>query len=258
MSKGCVRYTQRDGVGHLLIDNAAAYNAFDDDMWQELADHCTAIAADRSVRVVTIGGAGEKAFAAGNDIHGFLSFRDGMDGVAYEKRVGACIEALENLPQPTVALIRGWAVGGGLAIALSCDFRIAAAGARFGSPIARTLGNSLCMRNYARILSHLGPALTKRMLLLAEIMTAEELQPHGLLEAVVEPDALDATAAALCDRLKQNAPLSLHVTKEALRRLTYANLPDMDDLIALAYGSEDFRHGVASFLAKTKPQWTGR
>ncbi|MBN8831876.1 MAG: enoyl-CoA hydratase/isomerase family protein, partial [Sphingomonadales bacterium] len=161
--EGRVRCETRDGVAHILFDNQRAYNALTNAMWHELADHCSRIAGDPDIRAVTCRGAGEKSFISGNDISGFLDFETGADGIAYEREVGACVEAVEQLPQPTIALVNGWAVGGGLAIAFACDFRIATSGSRFGSPIARTIGNCLSAKGYARILWHVGPALAKRM-----------------------------------------------------------------------------------------------
>jgi enoyl-CoA hydratase/carnithine racemase len=258
MSEGRVRYSQHDGIGRILFDNPRAYNALTTSMWNELEDRCAAIADDPTIRAVVVQGAGDKAFVSGNDISGFLDFKDGADGVAYEAKVGASVDALEKLRQPTIALIQGWAVGGGLAIALACDFRIAAAGSRFGSPIARTIGNCLSAKSYARILWHVGPALAKRILLLGEVVAAEELHALGLLYDVVTRDALDASGDGLAARLKDNAPLTMGASKEAMRRMAYAKLPDVDDLVESVYGSDDFRTGVRSFVGKTKPEWTGR
>jgi enoyl-CoA hydratase/carnithine racemase len=257
MSGGRVTLERHGDVARLTFDHPAAYNALDWTMWRELADHCTTLAGDRAVRVVTFRGAGGKAFVSGTDISGFLDFETAEQGIAYEREVGTYVETIEALPQPTVALIEGWAVGGGLAIAFACDFRIATAGSRFGSPIGRTIGNCLAARSYARILAHVGPAITKRMLLLGEILTAEELNHLSLITDVVAADEMDAAADTLCARLAENAPLTTAATKEAIRRIIYADLPDIDDLIGRVYASHDFRNGVRNFLAKRKAVWTG-
>lgn len=258
MSEGRVRCETHDGIASILFDNPRAYNALTNAMWHELAGHCRAIARNRDIRVVTFRGAGEKAFISGNDISGFLDFETGKDGVAYEREVGACVEAVEQLPQATVALVNGWAVGGGLAIAFACDFRIATSGSKFGSPIARTIGNCLSAINYARILWHVGPTLTKRMVLLGEMLTAEQMRAHDLLYEVVEPAGLIAAGDALAARLKSNAPLTIQASKEAMRRVAYSNLPEIDDLIEAVYDSADFRSAVKSFVAKETPVWTGK
>ena len=258
MSEGRVRYHKDGGVGRIVFDNPDARNALNAAMWRELGEHCAAIANDPEVRAVTLRGAGGKAFISGNDIKDFLGFKSGDDGIAYENEVGAFVEAVERLPQPTIAVVEGWAVGGGLAIAFACDFRVATPGARFGSPIARTIGNCLSAKGYARLLAHVGPALTKRMLLLGEILSVEELAHLGLVHQIVDADEIDAAVDALAARLKENAPLTIRATKEAIRRINFSDLPDIDDLIRQVYGSRDFHEGVRNFIGKVKPSWSGK
>jgi enoyl-CoA hydratase len=158
---------------------------------------------------------------------------------------------------PTIAIVEGWAIGGGMAISAACDFRIATPGASFGVPIARTLGNCLSMTNMARVVAAVGVPRAKRMLLLAETIGAAEAQACGFVTAVAQPDALDAEVAKMCKRLASHAPVTMQVSKEAIRRLTNAGLPDGEDLIRAAYGSRDFKIGVTAFLDKQRPQWTG-
>ncbi|UAK23276.1 enoyl-CoA hydratase [Sphingomonas nostoxanthinifaciens] len=255
---GETRWTKDGVVARILFDRPEAYNALTWDMWRGLGTACAAIAADPEIRVVTLRGAGGKAFVSGTDIAGFQSFTSGAEGVAYEAEMDSYVGAVEALPQPTIAIVDGWAVGGGLALSFACDFRIAATGARFGSPLARTIGNCLSARGYARLVQHAGIPIAKRMLLAAEIVPAAELHALGLVNALVEPDAIDATVAELVDRLAANAPLTQRVSKEAIRRLSTLNQPDIDDLVATIYGSADFAEGVRSFLAKEKPVWRGR
>jgi enoyl-CoA hydratase/carnithine racemase len=203
-------------------------------------------------------GAGGKAFISGTDIGGFLSFESGQRGVEYERQVDIYIGAVEAMPQPTVAIVEGWAVGGGLALAFASDFRIATPNAKFGSPLGRTIGNCLSMKGYARLVSHVGIAQAKRILMLGEMITATELQALGLINVVAEPDVLDGAVDEMCEKLASMAPLTIKSSKEAIRRLTYANLPNIEDLIEMVYGSEDFRMGVRNFVEKKKPEWTGR
>jgi enoyl-CoA hydratase/carnithine racemase len=258
MSEGVTRYEKIGPVGRIIFDRPAAYNSLTWDMWRGLGEACAALAADRDIRVVTLRGAGGKAFVAGTDIAGFQSFTDGQQGVAYEAEMDSYVGAVEALPQPTIAIVDGWAVGGGLALSFASDFRIAATGARFGSPLARTIGNCLSARGYARLVQHAGIAVAKRLLLGAEIIGADEMKALGLLNDLVAPDQVDAAVDALVERLLTHAPLTMQVSKEAIRRLSAASQPDIDDLIATIYGSADFAEGVRSFLAKEKPEWTGR
>jgi enoyl-CoA hydratase len=139
-----------------------------------------------------------------------------------------------------------------------CDLRIATPGTRLGVPIARTLGNCLSMANYARIVAALGPARAKRMLLLADMITAEEALSAGFVIGVVEPADIERRVSEICERLAGNAPVTMRVSKEAIRRLLHAGLPDGDDLVRTCYGSDDFRLGVRAFVDKREPQWQGR
>ena len=168
------------------------------------------------------------------------------------------IVGLEALPVPTLAVIEGFAVGGGLAIAAACDLRIATPDARFGVPIARTLGNCLSMANYARLVTAFGASRAKRMLLLAENLSAEEALTAGFLTEIVASGDLDRRVAELTERLATHAPITMRVTKEAIRRLMHAGIPDGDDLLRACYGSDDFRIGVKSFMEKRGLHWTGK
>jgi len=226
-------------------------------MYEQLAEACVRAAADRELRAVVMRGVGGKAFIAGTDIGQFRSFKCAADGIEYERKMEPYLAAIEALPMPTLAVVEGWAIGGGLAIAAACDLRIATPGTRFGVPIARTLGNCLSVANYARLVAALGVSRAKKMLLLAENLPADEALAAGFLAEIVAPEALEARIAALTARLAGGAPITLRVTKEAIRRLLHAGMPDGEDLIAQAYGSADFRTGVEAFLAKQEPRWTG-
>jgi enoyl-CoA hydratase/carnithine racemase len=257
MSEGRVHYTRDGHTGRIVFDNQGALNALTFDMWRELGDICREIATDTSLRVVTLRGAGGKAFVSGTEIDGFLGFESGEDGVAYERKMDEYIGLVETLPMPTLAIVDGWAVGGGIALSFACDFRVATTGARFGSPIGRSIGNCLSAKGYARLVAHVGVTQAKRILLLGEMLTAQELLELGLLQRVVEPEELDEAAAAICERAAANAPLTSRASKEAIRRTIYANVPDIDDLIRLVYGSNDFKTGVRQFLEKKPRLWTG-
>ncbi len=258
MDEGTTRY-ERDGViARVTFDRQAARNAMTWAMYDQLGAACEKIAADREVRVAIFRGAGGKAFVAGTDIGQFRQFRSGEDGIAYEHRMADYLAAVEQLPVPTLAVIEGWAIGGGLAIACACDLRIATPGTRFGVPIARTLGNCLSVENHALVVAAFGASRAKKMLMLAENLTAEEAATAGFLSEIVPPEALDARAQELCDRLARNAPITMRVTKESIRRVLHAGLPSGEDLIRECYGSADFHEGVEAFVSKREPRWKGR
>jgi enoyl-CoA hydratase len=257
MSDGAVRYAVNDGVATVVFDRPDARNALTWAMYDELQRICEAIAADRTLHAIVFSGAGDAAFVAGTDISQFENFAGGDDGIAYERRIDAAIEMLERLPVPTIAVVHGVAAGAGLMIATACDFRFATPEARVGAPIARTVGNCLSIANVARLLAAFGPVLTRRMLLLAEMLTADEIGACHFAE-LVGSDEMDARIEAVCRRLGESAPLTVQATREAIRRLAAAGLPDGDDLVRSVYGSADFKAGVAAFMAKQKPKWQGR
>jgi enoyl-CoA hydratase/carnithine racemase len=258
---GRVHLTIEDGVAAILIDRPQARNAMTWAMYEELGAICTRIAVDPSIRVATIRGAGGEAFVAGTDIEQFSAFHSGTqggdDGVAYEQAIDERVGQIESLPMPTIAIVEGWAIGGGLAISAACDFRIATPSAAFGVPIARTLGNCLSMANTARLVAAVGVPTAKRLLLLAETIDALQAQACGFVTTVAAPDVLEAEVSRMCRKLAGHAPVTMRVSKEAIRRLVNAGLPDGEDLIRTAYGSADFKIGVNAFLDKQRPQWTG-
>lgn len=258
MSDGSVRLSIEGGVASVVFDRPAARNAMTWAMYTQLGEICDHLRGEPGVRVVCMRGAGHEAFVAGTDIEQFKDFSGGQAGVAYEARIDEGIAAIEALPMPTVAVIEGWAVGGGLAIATACDIRIATPTARFGVPIARTLGNCLSMANLARLVAAFGRPRVQRMLIGAEILAAQEALGCGYLAQLVAADAIDAAAADLCRRLASLAPVTQAVTKEALNRLLTHGLPEGRDLIERSYGSADFREGVKAFCEKRSPSWQGR
>ena len=257
MSEAAVHLTVVAGVAAVVFDRPAARNAMTWAMYGQLAGICEQLQTERTVRVVTFEGAGGEAFVAGTDIEQFKAFHNGEDGVAYEKKIDHVIGLIESLPMPTLAVINGWTIGGGLAIATACDFRIATPASRFGVPIAKTLGNCLSMANLVRLRAAFGAQRVKRMLLLAEIFNAEEALTCGFIGQICEPAEIAAAAAHLCERLASLAPVTQSVSKESLRRLLVHDLPSDEDLIRRCYGSSDFREGVDAFVTKRSPVWKG-
>jgi enoyl-CoA hydratase len=253
-------YDKRGDVAWVTFNRPQARNALTFAMYQGLAEICGRLSKTREAKALVITGAGDKAFAAGTDIAQFKDFTSGKDGIAYERKMDTTLEIIERCPVPTIAAVSGFCTGGGIAIAGACDFRIAAANAQFGVPIARTLGNCLSMANYARLTSLVGPQTVKEMLLLARMVDAQKALQAGLvMEVLADTAALHTRAQELAETLAGHAPITLQVTKEAMRRLQAAIADeDIGDLIRQTYGSADFREGMSAFLEKRPPKWTGR
>ena len=250
----------RDGIAHVTFNRPQARNAFTFAMYDRLAEICAAADADPSIRAMVLSGAGGRAFAAGTDIAEFRAIEKPEDALAYEARIDRVLGALERCRVPTIAAIAGACTGGGAAIAGCCDLRIAAANARFGFPIARTLGNCLSMANYARFAALIGPARVKELIFTARLVDAEEARAIGLVNEVAgDPEALAALAEEIARTVAGHAPLTLQATKQALLRLQgRVGRGEGDDLVLMCYMSEDFREGMDAFLAKRKPDWRGR
>jgi enoyl-CoA hydratase/carnithine racemase len=254
---GEVRLVIEGAAAHVVFDRVAAHNAMTWHMYEQLEAICERLAGERDVRVVTFRGAGGKAFVAGTDIRQFGAFESGEDGVKYEHRIERILGRVDALPMPTLAIVDGWCVGGGLAIAACCDLRIATPNAKFGVPIARTLGNCLAIGNTARLVAEFGIGRAKRMLVLGDMLNVDEAIAAGFVFECCEPDQVDARAAAQVDRLARNAPITMRVTKQFVSRMLAALPLQGDDLVRQCYGSRDFHEGVAAFTEKRPPAWTG-
>ena len=248
----------RSNIAHVTFDHVAARNAMTVGMYQSLKSICKDITSNPSIRVAIFRGAGGKSFVSGSDIAQFASFQDGADGIRYEEGIDDYLAPLALLPIPSIAVIDGMAVGGGLAIASCCDFRISTPEAKFGVPIAKTLGNCLSAGNVAWLVAHLGINIVKRMLLLAEMVSAAELVKQGYLLAIHPQEELAKESEALAQRLASLAPITQKSSKLTLARLIKNQLPDCNDLISETYGSDDFKNGVASFLKGEPPIWFGK
>src|SRR5579859_378154 len=253
-------YEIEDGIGRVTFNRPAQRNAFTFAMYERLAEVCAEIETDERVKALILTGAGDKAFAAGTDISQFHSVKTPEDALAYEARIDRVLGALERCRVPTIAAIVGACTGGGAGIAAACDLRIAAVGAKFGFPIARTLGNCLSTGNYARLAALIGPARVKEIIFLARLVDAEEAKAIGLVSEVLDnQQALMARAREIATIVAGHAPLTLRATKEALRRHKDKALVDEEqDLILSCYMSEDFREGMDAFLSKRPPVWKGR
>lgn len=254
-----VLFERRGRVAWVTFNRPEARNAMTFAMYDRIVSICDEVEDDPEIRVMVLTGAGDKAFVAGTDISQFRSFKEPQDAIDYEARIEGALARLESLQRPTIAAVRGYAVGGGAQIALTCDLRVCTPDAKFGVPIARTLGNALSMSGYARLVDLVGPARAKAIIFTADMVTAEEARSIGLVNEIVESEALEERVSALAEKIAGHAPITLQVTKESVRRVLHARRPPRDtDLIVRAYMSDDFKEGVNAFLEKRKPDWQGR
>jgi enoyl-CoA hydratase/carnithine racemase len=257
MSGTDLLFEEQGQVATITFNRPGARNAMTWEMYDGLVTACERINASEDIRVAVLRGAGGKAFVAGTDITQFLQFETAEDGLAYERRIEAVLDRLEQVRVPTIAVIDGYAVGGGLGLAAACDIRICTPEAKFGLPVARTLGNCLSMRTYARLVDLVGSARALHLIYTASFIPADEALAVGLATEIVTAD-LDARVRELCEELCSRAPLTMWATKQAIRRLRDSRLPNGEDLVAACYGSDDFHEGVRAFLEKRPPQWHGK
>jgi enoyl-CoA hydratase/carnithine racemase len=251
-----------DGIGWLTINQPERRNAVSLEMWQGLADACAAFAADPAVRVVVLSGAGGQAFASGADISEFDAQRANAE---QKKRYGevasAGQQALAALDRPLVAMIQGFCIGGGLAIALNADVRFATPGSRFGIPAAR-LGLGYEYAGLATLARLVGPSTAKDLLFSARFIEADEARRVGLVNFVVDDAALRAEVHAYAARIAANAPLTVHAAKAAVRVFerysNHAGSAEVDALVDRCFDSDDYREGRRAFAEKRAPRFVGR
>jgi enoyl-CoA hydratase/carnithine racemase len=251
----CIDLALDGSIARVTFNNPAARNALTWPMYEELKRICDELARNSNIRVAIFRGAGDKAFVSGSDIQQFVDLKENE---AYEVAVDAIFHSLQHLPIPTIALIEGLAVGSGLLIATACDFRISTEDARFGIPVAKTLGNCLSPSNLSWIANHLGVPMVKRMLLTAELIKAPELLKSGYLYQTSSPEQITQAAEALAIKLAMLAPITQKASKVTLARLLESNLPDCTELMRETYNSVDFKEGVNAFLEGRPPKWIGK
>ena len=253
----------RDGViATVALNNPGKLNALTIAMWRELARVLRELSADAALRCVVLRGAGDAAFAAGADIEEFVAERATLAQAKtyHHEYVGEVLKAVAECRHPTVAMIKGACVGGGLEIACNCDLRIAGASGRFGVPINR-LGFAIAYDELAGLLALAGRAVAAEILIEGRVWGAEEAYAKGLLTRVVADDAVEREAYATARRIADGAPLVARWHKQFIRRLTHSAPPLSAAEVDANFDylkTDDYRNGIDAFISKKKPNFEGR
>lgn len=261
MTQG-ILVSREDAVATVALSNPGKRNALSVAMWRELARVMHELSAEESLRCIVVRGAGREAFAAGADIAEFATARDNVEqGKAYHRQyVYGALQAVGECRHPTLAMIHGPCVGGGLEIACQCDLRISGESGRFGVPINR-LGFSIAYDELAALLPLVGRAVALEILVEGRVWGAQEALAKGLLTRVVADDGLEQEAYVTARRIAEGAPLVARWHKQFVRRLTPQPAPLTPDEIeeSFAYfNTEDYRIGYDAFINKKKPKFVGR
>lgn len=261
MSGPSIEYASENGIATLTINQPAKMNAMTYDMWLAVPECIAKAEADRDVRVIVLMGAGEKAFCAGADISQFGEKRTGEEAVkAYEVAVTNGMKSITDAKKPTVARIKGFAFGGGMALAMCTDLRIASDNARFRIPAAR-LGLGYAFSNIEALVHRIGLGPTSDLLLTARIVDGPEAQRLGIVNKMWTADVFDAESKSYLEAIAQNAPLTLKAIKAALVETAKAhgerNRKAVDDLVAACFRSSDYKEGQAAFKEKRVPNFRG-
>lgn len=253
---------ERDGpIARLVFDHRKRRNAITVDMWAAIPEAARSVQEDRDIRVVIMRGAGSEAFVSGADISEFEQTRTGNAGRDYDALTGRAFTALRALEKPLLALIHGFCIGGGAAIALTADLRYAAEDARFAVPPAR-LGLGYHTAGIRALIRTVGFSETADLLFTARRVDAEEARRIGLVNEVFAKDVLDESVDQLAHTIADNAPLTIRSAKISLQELAKLeaerDTARINDSIERCYQSDDFKEGVRAFLEKRKPRFTGR
>jgi enoyl-CoA hydratase len=249
-------------VATLTFHNPERHNSLSLQMWQDAASALERFAADDAVRVVVLTGSGSKSFASGADISEFDAVRsDAQAAAVYDASLDRFWKALSDHPKPTIAMIRGYCIGGGLNIAACCDLRVCGEGSRFAVPAAK-LGLGYGASTLRRLVALVGPQFALEILLTARQFTAAEAAQMGLVNRVVPDAEVESYAREIVDRIAQNAPLTMLAAKRVIHELLKdpqsQDLAASEALVKQCFDSSDYREGRLAFREKRKPVFTGR
>ena len=254
--------SRRDGqAGYLIFNNPERHNAVSLEMWARTAEILDEFARDPDVRVVVVTGAGGKAFVSGADVSKFESERASQDATkVYNAAVEKANSSIYDFPKPTIAMIRGYCIGGGLGLAACCDLRIASDNSRFAVPAAK-LGLGYGFPGLKRLIDIVGPAFAKEIFFTARQFDAEEVRAMGFLNRVLPADELEAYVKSYADTIAGNAPLTVKAAKfvanEVMREESKRNTARCAELVEQCFASSDYIEGRRAFMEKRKPSFTG-
>jgi enoyl-CoA hydratase/carnithine racemase len=248
-------------VGYLTFNNPERHNAVSLDMWEAAQGHLADFAADKSVRVVVVTGAGGKAFVSGADISKFESERSTKEAVdRYNETVDKANRAFYEFPKPTIAMIRGYCIGGGVGLALCCDMRICTEGSKFGVPAAK-LGLGYRFDGLKKLVDLVGPSFAKEIFFTARQFTAAEAQMMGLVNRVLPDAELESYVKNYADTIAGNAPLTVDAVKfivsQTVTDESKRDLKKCEAMVQACFASADYTEGRKAFMEKRKPVFTG-
>jgi enoyl-CoA hydratase/carnithine racemase len=253
---------KENGIGWVIFNNPARHNAVSLEMWQALPIVLANYEADPAVRVVILKGAGEKAFVSGADISQFKEKRSSPEAIkTYNEASEAASSSLRDFPKPTIAMIRGYCIGGGTATAVNCDIRIAAEDARFGVPAAK-LGLGYRFDGINRLTALIGPAFAAEIFYTGRQFNAQEALQMNLVNRVVPVDQLEPFTLDYASTIAGNAPLTIAAVKRSLIEISkdpqQRDLDSCQGMVDACFASADYQEGQRAFMEKRKPVFAGR
>lgn len=249
------------GIGYVTFNNPERHNAVSLEMWEALSDYLADFASDKAIRVVVLTGAGGKAFVSGADISKFESERSSKEAIdRYNVAVDKANTAVYEFPKPTIAMIRGYCIGGGVGLALCCDLRICSDNSKFGVPAAK-LGLGYGYKGIKKLVDLVGPSFAKEIFFTARQFTAAEAQVMGLVNRVLPEAELESYVKNYAETISGNAPLTVNSVKfivgQTVKDESGRDLRKCDELVAQCFASSDYIEGRTAFMEKRKPNFKG-